>query len=62
MAEVSGAFSQEELLKLKDQAMAACDRVTRKNHSLPPLKTAKGNPIIGITALVGFVKSLRGYE
>ena len=41
MAEVSGAFSQEELLKLKDQAMAACDRVTRKNHSLPPLKTAK---------------------
>ena len=46
MAEVSGAFSQEELLKLKDQAMAACDRVTRKNHSLPPLKTAKGNLII----------------
>ena len=46
MAEVSGAFSQEELLKLKDQAMVACDRVTRKNHSLPPLKTAKGNLII----------------
>lgn len=46
MAEVSGAFSQEELLTLKDQATAACDRVIRKNHSLPPLKTAKGNLII----------------
>ena len=46
MAEVSGAFSQEELLKLKDQAMSACDRVTRKNPDLPSLKTAKGNLII----------------
>ena len=46
MAEVSGAFSQEELLKLKDQAMSACDRVTRKNSSLPPLRTGKGNLII----------------
>lgn len=41
-----GAFSQEELLKLKDQAIAACDKVTRKSHFLPPLKTAKGNLII----------------
>ena len=46
MAEVSEAFSQEELLKLKDQAIAACDRVIRKNHSFPPLKTSKGTLII----------------
>ena len=46
MAEVSGSFSQEELLKLKDQAMAACE----------------GIPLLEIIALIGFVKWLRECE
>lgn len=46
MAEVSGIFSQDELIELKDNAIGACKKLTRRNNNLPSLYTPKGNLII----------------
>ena len=46
MAEVSGVLTRNELIKLKKQAIGACKILKRRNKSLSPLYTSKGNLII----------------
>lgn len=46
MAEVSGVLTRDELIELKKQAIGACKTLKRRNRSLPPLCTSKGNLII----------------
>nr|WP_320024118.1 hypothetical protein [uncultured Acetobacterium sp.] len=43
MAEVSGCFSEEELMQLKDKALESAIKFNRRNKKLPPMKTASSN-------------------
>lgn len=61
MAEVSGVLTRNELKELKKQAIGACEVLKRRNKSLPPLYTSKGNLIIRnccYTKIKEFLESL----